>query len=91
MEFEWDDAKNESNKAKHGIDFSLIEIFEWERASLRVDDRQSYGEERLIAYGPADGHLYVVVFTMRAAACRIISLRRFGRKDHQYYEPPQSN
>ena len=91
MEFEWDDAKNESNRAKHGIDFSLIAAFEWERASLRVDDRQNYGEERLLAYGPAGGQLYVVVFTMRADTFRIISLRRFGRKDQQYYESPQSN
>ena len=89
MEFEWDEAKNASNLAKHGVDFLLMTGFDWQRASFRVDDRREYGEQRVLGYGPAgDGQLYVMAFTMRDGRCRIISARRFGRKDSQFYEPP---
>ena len=90
MEFEWDEAKNESNRIKHEVDFSIVHEFDWDRSSLRQDDRRNYGEDRLIAYGPAsDGQLYVIVFTPRNGRYRIITARRFGRKDHRYYEPAQ--
>lgn len=57
MEFEWDEAKNRANFLKHGVDFSIMESFDWDRASLRIDNRRDYGEERIMAYGPAgDGH-----------------------------------
>ena len=86
MDFEWDEAKNASNRAKHGVDFALALDFAWDRASIWPDDRRDYGEDRAIAYGEAaDGQLYVIVFTWRGEAIRIISVRRFGRKDHLYY------
>ncbi|UXN74579.1 BrnT family toxin [Devosia sp. A8/3-2] len=91
MDFEWDETKNRSNLEKHGVDFSIMHDFDWDRASLRIDDRQDYGEERLMAYGPVGDKLYVIVFTMRAGKYRIISARRFGRKDHQFYEQPKSS
>ena len=87
MDFEWDESKNGSNLAKHGVSFELVHEFDWERANLRVDDRKDYGEDRFMAYGPAgDGQLYVVVFTVRGARYRIISVRHFGRKDHLFYD-----
>ncbi len=91
MEFEWDEAKNRSNLAKHGIGFESIADFDWDRAGLRNDDRRDYGEQRILAYGPIAGRgLHVVAFTIRGGRCRVISLRPFGRKDHQYYEPPKN-
>ena len=91
MEFEWDKTKNATNVAKHQVGFEVMPDFDWERASLRVDNRRNYGEERILAYGPIAGRgLHVVAFTMRDDRYRIISVRPFGRKDHKYYEPPQS-
>ena len=44
MEFEWDEAKNEANLAKHGIDFDdAIKLFT-NRILERVDNRRDYGE-----------------------------------------------
>jgi len=31
--YEWDDAKNEANKLKHGIGFEAIEGFDWSSAN----------------------------------------------------------
>jgi uncharacterized DUF497 family protein len=52
-----------------------------------LDDRFDYGEERFLAFGEADnGDGYVIVFTIRGGIYRIISARRFGRKDYSTYE-----
>jgi hypothetical protein len=49
VDFEWDDAKNEANLAKRGIDFDdAISIFDG-RVLERVDTRRDYGETRIIA------------------------------------------
>ena len=89
MDFEWDETKNASNRIKHKVGFEVMGRFDWERSSVRTDNRQDYGEVRFLAYGPIDGlGLHVVAFTMRGDKYRIISLRPFGRKDHRYYEPP---
>ena len=91
MEFEWNEAKNQTTLLKHKVDFSIVHEFDWDRSSLRQDTRRDYGEDRLVAYGPAkDGQLYVIVFTPRDDRYRIITVRHFGRKDHLHYEPPHS-
>lgn len=92
MDFEWDEGKNQSNLVKHQVRFGIMSDFDWQRASLRVDNRRDYGEARILAYGPIVGKgLFVVAFTMRGDTYRIISLRPFGRKDHQYYDAPSSS
>jgi uncharacterized protein len=87
MDFEWDEAKNRSNKIKHGVDFEIALQFDWAGAGVLVDGRRDYGEERLVAYGEAnDGDGYVIVFTIRVGIYRVISIRRFGRGDYLTYE-----
>lgn len=86
MAFEWDEAKAASNLAKHGVSFEIAYGFDWDGAIIVVDGRNDYGEERSVAHGRgADGNMYVVAFTLRGAAIRIISLRRFGRKEYKLY------
>ena len=49
--YEWDEAKNRANIAKHGIGFDLAcRIFEGPVFTLR-DTRQDYGEIREISIG----------------------------------------
>jgi len=87
VELEWDETKNKSNRKKHDVDFSVVERFDWVGAGVMLDERQDYGEERFIAYGhDVGGEGYVIVFTIRDAVYRIISARRFGRKDDQFYD-----
>ena len=68
MKYEWDQAKNRSNFAKHGLDFKNAEqVF----AGLCVtfqDSRFDYGEERLITLGLLAGR--VLVLPMSRAARR---------------------
>jgi uncharacterized DUF497 family protein len=88
--FEWDAEKNESNVAKHGIDFAdAIRIFDG-LVLEQTDRRRDYGETRLIAYGVAMGREIVVVYTIRGKNRRIISARRAHRNERKAYREAYS-
>ncbi|MEP7241505.1 MAG: BrnT family toxin [Devosia sp.] len=85
-QYEWDEAKNQANRAKHGIGFELIYEFDWSTASFRPDTRFDYGEERNIAYGRIRGRGYAVVYVERNDRVRVISLRPAHEQEMQRYE-----
>ncbi len=69
--FEWDEAKNQSNIRKHGIDFrDAVKVFD--KPTLdREDRRQDYGEMRVNSIGDLDGLLVVnVTHTPTATVAR---------------------
>lgn len=85
MEFEWDEAKNEANLAKHGIDFDdAIGIFN-HRILERVDNRREYGETRTRAIGLSSGRELFIVYTMRGEIRRIVSARRASINERRAY------
>jgi len=60
MRYEWDEAKNRSNIAKHGLDFADAAQVLTARCVTYVDDRFDYGEERFISLGMLDGRVVVI-------------------------------
>lgn len=74
--FEWDEAKNAANIAKHGIDFDdAIRLF----ASF-TEVRSPYPHEvRWLATGWLDDGWLTVVYAWRGGKRRIISARRARR------------
>jgi uncharacterized DUF497 family protein len=57
-----------------------------------LDDRQEYGEERLITLGELMGRVVVVVHTPRDHAIRIISMRKANEREKKiYYERLKEN
>jgi uncharacterized DUF497 family protein len=87
MKFEWDRQKNQSNIAKHQLDFAdAYKVF---KLPLRVslDSRQDYGEERWIGVGLLDGRVVVIVFTeIDDQTIRVISLRKALPYEQKSYE-----
>ena len=85
-EFQWDDAKAAQNFAKHSVSFEAAKaIFRDPFAVEYVDDREDYGEIRLLVIGLVDNRLLVVAYTMRDEAIRIISARAaepFERREY---------
>jgi len=75
MNTEWHPAKNEANKAKHGLDFADFAGWDSEPAVL-LDDRFDYGEDRFIALGRIGGVPHAIVYTLRGMTMRLISFRR---------------
>ncbi|MBX9725135.1 MAG: BrnT family toxin [Candidatus Obscuribacterales bacterium] len=75
MKFEWDDEKNQSNIAQHGVDFEDATKVFYQPGLDRGDDREDYGEERRIRLGFVQGVPLFVVYTVRLGNWRIISAR----------------
>ena len=83
MGFEWDDRKNEANKAKHGIGLESVEGFDWQTAlAVRCN---VHGETRFAATGYIGSLLHTVIFTHRGENIRIISLRPASRRERRVY------
>ena len=88
MKFEWDPAKEITNKAKHGLSFgTATELFTGGADYLEInDDDHSDDEMRIIAIGPIARGVIMVVFTERSEdTIRIISARRATKSEIRLY------
>ena len=87
MRYEWDEAKNRSNFAKHGLDFADAEQVLTGPCVTFVDNRFDYGEERLVTLGLLAGRVVVIAHAPRGAgATRIISMRKANRREQNIYQ-----
>lgn len=89
----WDPVKERRNLGKHGVTFALAATVLEDPLALSVpDEDHSATEERWLTLGQAaNGTLLVVIHTYQevrvdAAAVRIISARRAGRRERRQYE-----
>lgn len=85
MEFEFDRAKNETNRKDHGLGLDDFAGFDSEPVVLR-DTRFPYGEPRWRAFGRIDGKGHSLAFTLRDGKMRLISFRRAHEKEMRRYE-----
>lgn len=88
MRFQWDAAKAEFNREKHGVAFGgTVTVFYDPLAATFVDPQHSEGERRLITVGiSAAGRLLVVCHTERARFVRLISARRATKRERRRHE-----
>lgn len=85
MDIAFDPAKNEKNKAAHGLDFADFSGFDAEPMVVE-DTRYDYGETRLRAFGRIAGMGHMIVFTETETGIRLISFRRCHEKEMRRYE-----
>jgi uncharacterized DUF497 family protein len=86
MKYEWDEAKNRTNVAKHGLNFEDAEhVFAGPCVAFE-DDRFAYGEKRLITLGLLAGRLVVIAHAPRDDGTRIISMRKGNRREQKIYQ-----
>jgi uncharacterized protein len=86
MNFEFDDAKQASNLRKHGIDlrdtaYVFLDPHRFDLPDLRKD----YGEDRRICVGLVLNRVWVVIYTQRADAIRLISARKANEREKNRY------
>lgn len=86
MNFECDTEKQVTNLRKHGIDlrdaaYVFLDIYRLDAA----DSRKDYGEERRIAVGCVEDRIWIVVYTQRADAIRLISARKTNEREQKRY------
>lgn len=68
MKIEFDPAKNEANRAKHGVELATAQELEWDTAITWLDARKDYGEYRECGIGYIGLTLYFVAFVDLAAS-----------------------
>ena len=86
MQFEWDNAKAQSNLAKHGVRFSLAtRLFDDPSHQDADASREADGESRRKAIGLIEVRLIAVVYVHRGETVRIISARRANLKESRSY------
>ena len=86
FEFEWDEAKNNINLERHGIDFHRASLIFKSAVYEQVDDRFDYGEVRIVALGLVGLSVFRVVFTeSTAGVIRIISAQKAERHEREIY------
>ena len=76
MDFEWDGAKEQANRKKHGVDFRTAA-----RVFLDPYDLDATGEPRFNAIGLVDGRMLFVAYTVRGDIVRVVSAR--GAEPHE--------
>jgi uncharacterized protein len=86
MKYEWDEAKNRKNFAKHGLSFEDAgQVFDGPCVTFE-DDRFAYGEQRLITLGLLAERLVVIAHAPRDEGTRVISMRKGNRREKEIYE-----
>ena len=87
MHFEWDEAKSDACFAERGFDFAYAAraFFDPDRL-IQADTRHSYGEQRYQLLGKIEQRVFVVIYTPRTQAMRIISARKANQREVKRYE-----
>ena len=86
MHFEWDEKKRRQGIEKHGVDMLYAALIFEGDVLTRRDDREDYGEERLISLGLVDDECFVVVHTERNGSTRLITAWKGGRDERAEYQ-----
>jgi uncharacterized DUF497 family protein len=81
MDFEWDTAKEQANRKKHGVDFRTAAKVFLDPYVIELDDPDATDELRFNAIGLVDGRMLFVTYTVRGDVVRIISAR--GAEPHE--------
>jgi uncharacterized DUF497 family protein len=90
VEFEYDPAKSEANKRKHGIDFEQAKELWNDEYGIEIQSNYK-GETRWVRIAKSGGTLWTGIFTYRETSIRIISVRRGRRNEKFAYEKSTEN
>lgn len=85
MEFEFDPAKSDNNKKKHGIDFYEARAL-WNDADFIEIPLKTIDEPRLLVIGRIFEKHWSAIITYRSEKVRIISVRRSRKEEVEIYE-----
>lgn len=85
MQLTWDETKRQATLVNRGLDFAdaalvfLGAVFQFE------DTRKDYGEKRMNTFGLLQQSFVVLVWTLRGADRRIISMRYANEREIAKY------
>lgn len=85
MNYEFDPKKSESNKSKHGIDFTEAQAL-WDDPDLIEIPAKTIDEPRYMVIGKIKDKHWSGIITFRNEDIRIISVRRARPEEVEIYE-----
>ena len=85
ISFEFDEAKSQANRSKHGIDFIDAQLL-WNDPRLLEIPAKTEDEPRYLVIGLIDGKHWSAVVTYRSTHIRLISVRRSRTEEVALYE-----
>ena len=85
MEFEFDPAKSNGNKKKHGIDFLEAQAL-WDDPDFIEIPVKTSDEPRFLVIGKISEKHWSAIITYRSEKVRIISVRRSRKEEVLIYE-----
>jgi hypothetical protein len=85
MDFEFAQAKSETNKRKHGIDFVGAQAL-WDDPDLLEIPARTDDEPRFLVAGRIGEKHWSGIITYRGNRIRIISVRRSRKEEAKLYE-----
>lgn len=85
MRYTWDEAKRHANLKKHGLDFADAEKVFAGPLVLIEDNREDYGEQRMIGIGILDFLVVLIVHVEGDEEIRIISMRKADSDETDLY------
>ena len=91
-DYEWDEIKSIECQKLRGFGFEEItNVFLDPQKLIKTDKRHDYGEDRYEMLAVFTETLFVVVFTVRSEAIRIISARKANEREKKRYKNQKSN
>jgi uncharacterized DUF497 family protein len=87
MIVDFDAAKDEANRAKHGVPLAFgVRVFADANVAIVPTIRLGDEEERFKATGMVDGKLYTAIHVWRGETVRMISVRRSNAGEQRDYD-----
>ena len=83
--FDFDEAKNQANLLKHGINFVDAQLL-WNDPRLLEIPAKTEDEPRFLMIGKLNGKHWSAVVTYRSTNVRLISVRRSRTEEVTLYE-----
>jgi len=85
MRFIWDETKRQINLNKHGLDFADAEQVFAGPMAIFEDNREAYGQQRLIGIGMLSAVVVLIVHVESGETIRIISMREATSDETDLY------
>ncbi len=86
MQFEWDEEKRQETISKRNVDILYAALIFENPFLVTLDDREDYGEKRLVALGHVEGEFFNVVYTQKGDKTRLITAWKAGRNGEKRYK-----
>jgi uncharacterized DUF497 family protein len=85
VEFEFDEAKSQANKSKHGLDFVEAQALRLDEMFVEIPARTE-DEPRFMVVGIISDKHWSAIITYRGERVRLISVRRARIEEVAIYE-----